>query len=201
MPFATKPVRRYRAPKYPRFGYEISRVENRSFWSRLPKTKIVAAVISGALPLVGCGEEGPVGGAIQPSGPNLAVLEEADVREALLAAFTQAGLTITTDYQFVSGEHEVSVDGFDETKRVGYEFLSSGDPDIPAMLKLRDDISSWNAEGGPYFHVLYYNDYWYDCYESECDDYMSQQSRDAVLVTLLAEVDSFLDWLRSQGVI
>jgi len=204
MPFETKPLRRYKAPKYPHFGFEIPQVENQSFWFRLPKTKIVAAVISGALPLGGCLWNLPFGGETQLAGDMVgpevqATLTEAEVRQAVTEHFAAAGLTVTEDFSFDDAGVAFVADGYDETSKVGYEYLSEGDTDTEAVNAGRGQLADWSAAGGPHFLVLDYENYIYYCYDEACTD--DTVRRDFMLDSLKNEVDGFLEQLRGQGVI
>jgi hypothetical protein len=49
---------------------------------------------------------------------------EAEGRKVLKAAFTDAGYEIVEDYKFVEDGVEVTFDGFDPKRRVGYEYLT-----------------------------------------------------------------------------
>ncbi len=49
---------------------------------------------------------------------------EAEGRKVLRAAFTAAGYQIVEDYHFVEDDVDVTFDGFDPARRVGYEYMT-----------------------------------------------------------------------------
>jgi hypothetical protein len=59
------------------------------------------------------------GKSVRPTG-----LGEAEGRAVLRELFTRAGFEIVEDYPFNEDGVEVSLDGFDPVRRVGYEFMT-----------------------------------------------------------------------------
>jgi len=49
---------------------------------------------------------------------------EAEGCALLLAKFTEAGYAIASDFHFKEGDIEVDLDGWDASKRVGYEYIT-----------------------------------------------------------------------------
>ncbi len=61
-------------------------------------------------------------------------LSEARAREVLAARFAAAGASIETDYVFrqalSDGELLLTLDGYDDTRRIGYIYVSRNDADV-----------------------------------------------------------------------
>lgn len=66
-------------------------------------------------------------GSITLSGQRLA---EALAREVIGRAFAQAGLRMTNDVQFRTGNTLLTLDGFDPIAKVGFQYVSHGDADV-----------------------------------------------------------------------
>jgi hypothetical protein len=52
-------------------------------------------------------------------------MKEADGCALLLQRFTEAGYSIAQNFHFQEGDISVDLDGWDETKRVGYEYITA----------------------------------------------------------------------------
>lgn len=52
-------------------------------------------------------------------------MNEREGREVLEACFTRAGLTITRDFPFREEGVAVTLDGWDEQRRIGFEFITT----------------------------------------------------------------------------
>ena len=57
-------------------------------------------------------------------------LSETRAREVLAARFAAAGASIAADYVFNEGEVLLTLDGYDDLRRIGYIYVSRSDADV-----------------------------------------------------------------------
>ncbi len=192
--FRVEAVKRYRRPRYPRFGYEIPRKRDRGFWSSLPVERLALVAAGGILSATaaGCYTAG-----IGNSGYCQDLrLTEAEARTALREAYTQRGYVITEDFEFAQGEVAFTADGYDPVAQVGYDYQSfeerQEDFETPTEAQ---QVAAWNQDQGPFFLILEER---VGCYYPEYGEDGTAQ-RENLIAELNLVIEDFLDHMEAQG--
>lgn len=179
-----RPVRRYRAAKYPRHKY-AAHVPGPG--SDLLKRGGVSLMLLAFLEGLGCEDNVVTTGATGPPPIDPDMITETEARQIITQVFTDNGIGLVEDYRlaFQPGEPDSTilfVDGYNDSLRVGYEYVT--DPDYstfgPAWAALADSAEA----DGPYIRTV-----------SEYTD----EPRSVEVLEL--EIEAFIDTLKSRGVI
>lgn len=178
---------RYRAAKYPRWNYAP--------WKPGPAADLlrrggVSLTLLSLIEALGC-DNGITTGTTGPPPVMPDLMTENEARQIITQVFTNNGITLGEDYRFVLQPYPpeipdsvvLSVDGYNDSLRVGYEYVTGRDHDTFTAQVL--DALSDSAETGV-THIKTVN---------QVSDLPS--SRDHLEYIF----ESFMDSLRAQGVI
>jgi hypothetical protein len=183
-----KQLKSYKVPKYPEGHYYELKVKG----DRNPGVTfgILAAGLSTLVLYTSCNCQ-PIGVTGPPPVPSLMISEQ-EARMAIKKIFQENGIEFKEDfpYSFVSDNEtiQVNLDGYNENKKVGYEYFSEQDitgADSSANEKLRqkyvDNITS------PMIEVL------------SPANYYDEETKKEALQQIEKEVNEFIKSLRSSG--
>ena len=192
--FRVEPMRRYRAPRYPRAPIDLQQVLPAPRTPQRRAGLVLRAIALGGLPLgvASCELILPpaTGGSPPMSGYSLS---ESDALPLLREAFVARGLSITDAYPFVLDAVSFEADGYDPAACVGYELIDVDElsaPETPSAEE-RAQLASWASGAGPHFLILDGQDYFIE----------SSADYEAHLDALRADIQRFLDELASAGVL
>jgi hypothetical protein len=195
--FKRNSVRRYPMPQYPRF-----RTIRQSIACEAPRShrgikRIIELMTLGAVPLAlltGCqtGDDSNsqfLSGAPSPIGHGFT---ESEVYTLFTSLAAFRGLEIQPNFEYNGNNVTFNADGYDQDKRVGYEFMTLTDLFTKDLSEHEIDLlqESFNKKG-PYFLILREWDYSWE----------NDQEEVATHTRIFCDITDFLETLVDHGVI
>jgi hypothetical protein len=183
-----KRLKSYKVPKYPEGHYYEVKVNG----DRNPgvTSGILAAGLSTLILYTSCNCQ-PIGVTGPPPVPSLMISEQ-EARMAIKKIFQDNGITFKEDipYSFVTDNEtiQVNLDGYDESRKVGYEYFSEQDisgENSAANEKLRQKYL--NNLTSPIIKIL------------DPANYYDEETKKEALQQIEKEVNEFIKSLRSNG--
>lgn len=179
-----RPVKSYRAAKYPRRKYR-ARVPGPG--SDLLKRGGVSLLLLAFIEGLGCEDNVVTNGITGPPPIPGDMITENEARQIVTRVFTDNGIGLIEDYRLAFQPDEpdstiLFVDGYNDSLRVGYEYVT--DPDYPTFGPAWAALADSAEADGPYIRTV-----------TEYTD----DPRSVEIIEL--EIEAFIDTLKARGVI
>lgn len=138
-----KQVKRYGAAQYPRGSYY-----RRPDRTALPYVRrgLAATGVVVSLQMTGC--LFPMPGAMP-----VRSLSEADARPVIVRTFARQGISLTNDVLFIIQGKQLAVDGYNDSLKVGYEYVSAEDQNS-FTSEIIKELAGTRYGVGPHIEIL-----------------------------------------------